>query len=89
MRILLWYWGRRGGGAQYALCLAQALARRPDVRLGLSLAEPLHLLDACRRDHGDGGVRRREQTGDRNQGDGKNEQDDVQSIHRPGSLPPG
>ena len=26
MRILIWYWGRRGGGAQFTLSLAQALA---------------------------------------------------------------
>ncbi|MFT8242849.1 glycosyltransferase family 4 protein [Roseomonas sp. BN140053] len=48
MRVLLWYWGRRGGGAQYALCLARALARRPDVALGLSLADRLESLDAFR-----------------------------------------
>ncbi|WP_431284178.1 glycosyltransferase family 4 protein [Humitalea sp. 24SJ18S-53] len=38
MRILLWYWGRRGGGAQHALCLARALAKRPDVALALSVS---------------------------------------------------
>jgi glycosyltransferase involved in cell wall biosynthesis len=26
MKLLLWYWGRRGGGAQYALSLGRALA---------------------------------------------------------------
>ena len=43
--MLLWYWGRRGGGAQYALCLARALS--PDVALSLSqqneLIEPFRL----------------------------------------------
>ena len=44
MRILLWYWGRRGGGAQFALCLAQGLARQPGVTLGLALANRNQLL---------------------------------------------
>ena len=48
MRILLWYWGRRGGGAQYTLCLARALALRPGVRLELSVAGSLQLLDEFR-----------------------------------------
>ncbi len=34
-RILLWYWGRRGGGAQFALGLARAL-RPHGVALPLS-----------------------------------------------------
>ncbi|MGG5890461.1 glycosyltransferase family 4 protein [Falsiroseomonas sp. HC035] len=38
MRVLLWYWGRRGGGAQFTLGLARALAARPDVDLSLSLS---------------------------------------------------
>ncbi len=38
MRILLWYWGRRGGGAQHALCLARALRLRRDVALSLSVS---------------------------------------------------
>jgi glycosyltransferase involved in cell wall biosynthesis len=38
MRILLWYWGRRGGGAQFSLGLARALAGRGDVRLSLSIS---------------------------------------------------
>ncbi|HEY8613263.1 MAG TPA: glycosyltransferase [Roseomonas sp.] len=48
MRILLWYWGRRGGGAQFALCLARGLAGRPGVALGLSLAERNALLPEAR-----------------------------------------
>ena len=48
MRILLWYWGRRGGGAQYALGLARALARRGDVEASLALAEGLELLPEFR-----------------------------------------
>lgn len=38
MRVLLWYWGRRGGGAQFALCLARGLTERPDVSLALSVS---------------------------------------------------
>ncbi|MBP0444398.1 glycosyltransferase family 4 protein [Roseomonas sp. SSH11] len=48
MRILLWYWGRRGGGAQFALCLARGLAGRPGVTLGLSLAGRNSLLPEMR-----------------------------------------
>ncbi|PZW45876.1 glycosyltransferase involved in cell wall biosynthesis [Humitalea rosea] len=45
MRILLWYWGRRGGGAQHAFCLARALAARPDVSLELSVSAQGELAD--------------------------------------------
>ena len=38
MRLLLWYWGRRGAGGQLALALATALARRDDVAVALSLS---------------------------------------------------
>ena len=31
MRLLFWYWGRRGAGGQLTLALAEALARRPDA----------------------------------------------------------
>jgi glycosyltransferase involved in cell wall biosynthesis len=44
-RILLWYWGRRGGGAQYALSLAKALA---PGGLALSLSRQNSLLSAFR-----------------------------------------
>lgn len=45
MRPLLWYWGRRGGGAQFALCLAQAMA--PEG-LALSVSRQGSLIDAFR-----------------------------------------
>ncbi|MGK7870014.1 glycosyltransferase family 4 protein [Falsiroseomonas sp. E2-1-a20] len=52
MRILLWYWGRRGGGAQFTLGLARALAARPEIDLRLSLSaqgEMLGDFEALRR----------------------------------------
>ncbi len=48
MKLLLWYWGRRGGGAQFTLGLAQALARRKDVALTLALSAQNELLDGFR-----------------------------------------
>jgi glycosyltransferase involved in cell wall biosynthesis len=38
MRMLVWYWGRRGGGPRYTLELVRALAERPDIDLTVSLA---------------------------------------------------
>lgn len=50
--MLLWYWGRRGGGAQYALGLARALS--PEVALSLSqqneLIEPLRAVAVPRQE---------------------------------------
>lgn len=48
VRILLWYWGRRGGGAQFTLGLARALAARKDVLLTLSLSKSNELLEETR-----------------------------------------
>lgn len=48
MRLLLWYWGRRGGGAQFTLGLAEALSRRGDVALALSVSEQGELAAAFR-----------------------------------------
>lgn len=44
LRLLLWYWGRRGGGAQFTLGLARALAARGDVALSLALSSGNELL---------------------------------------------
>lgn len=48
MRILLWYWGRRGGGAQFSLGLARELAGRPGIGLSLSVSAQGELLDGFR-----------------------------------------
>src|SRR4028119_1887547 len=44
MRLLFWYWGRRGAGGQLTLSLAEALARRSDTALALSLSLQADLL---------------------------------------------
>jgi glycosyltransferase involved in cell wall biosynthesis len=44
-RVLLWYWGRRGGGAQFALSLARALA---PGGVALSLSKRNALIGAFR-----------------------------------------
>lgn len=38
LRVLLWHWGRRGGGPRYTLELARALAARDDLDIHLSLS---------------------------------------------------
>lgn len=45
-RILLWHWGRRGGGPRYTLELARALAARGDVEVHLSWSRQSELADA-------------------------------------------
>lgn len=47
MKILLWYWGRRGGGAHFALCLSRALAGRSGG-VALSVSRQGDLIDAFR-----------------------------------------
>ena len=37
-KVLLWYWGRRGGGPNYTLQIAKALAKHPAIELHLSLS---------------------------------------------------
>ncbi|SFK19546.1 glycosyltransferase family 4 protein [Falsiroseomonas stagni] len=48
MRILLWYWGRRGGGAQFSLGLARELAGRPGIGLSLSVSAQGELVEGFR-----------------------------------------
>src|SRR5688572_26260265 len=38
MRVLLWYWGRHGGGVSYTWHLARALAAEPGLEVSLSLS---------------------------------------------------
>jgi len=38
LRVLLWYWGRRGGGAQFALSLARGLPAVPGTAVALSIS---------------------------------------------------
>jgi glycosyltransferase involved in cell wall biosynthesis len=44
MKILVWQWGRRGGGPRYAVELAAALRRLPGVEVALSLSAQSELL---------------------------------------------
>lgn len=38
LKILIWFWGRRGGGPRYTLGVARALANRRDISIYLSLS---------------------------------------------------
>jgi glycosyltransferase involved in cell wall biosynthesis len=38
LKVLIWHWGRRGGGPRYTLELARVLAERDDIDLHLSLS---------------------------------------------------
>src|ERR1700761_5647210 len=49
MRVLLWYWGRRGAGAQIALAMTAALARRQDASVCVSISRQCELIDGFRR----------------------------------------
>lgn len=48
LRVLLWCWGRRGGGPLYHQQLAQALARRSDLAVFLSLSRQSESFEATR-----------------------------------------
>jgi glycosyltransferase involved in cell wall biosynthesis len=43
MRILLWYWGRRGAGGQLTLSLAEALRHQPGVKVALAISAQAEL----------------------------------------------
>ncbi len=45
-KVLIWYWGRRGGGAKYTLEMARALQARNEFSLHLSLSRQNELFDA-------------------------------------------
>ncbi|WP_254454818.1 glycosyltransferase [Acetobacter estunensis] len=45
-RVLVWQWGRRGGGPRFGLNLARALAAVPGCEVLLSLSRRAELLDA-------------------------------------------
>lgn len=47
--MLLWYWGRRGGGAHYTAALAEALAARGDVVVSASVSSEFSCLARVRR----------------------------------------
>lgn len=46
MKVLIWHWGRRGGGPRYTLELARVLAARPDMDVFLSLSRQSELYTA-------------------------------------------
>lgn len=47
MRVLVWQWGRRGGGPRFAASLAEAFRRDPGIDVTLSLARDAELLRGC------------------------------------------
>lgn len=46
LKVLLWHWGRRGGGPRYTLELARVLAARPDMDVFLSLSRQAEIYAA-------------------------------------------
>lgn len=46
MKVLIWHWGRRGGGPRYTLELARVLAPRPDMDVFLSLSRQSEIYKA-------------------------------------------
>ncbi len=43
LRVLIWHWGRRGGGPRYTLEIARVLAARNDINIHLSLSRQSEL----------------------------------------------
>ncbi len=48
LRLMLWHWGRRGGGPRYTLELAQVLKDLPGVELHLSISHQCEIADEFR-----------------------------------------
>lgn len=46
MRVLVWQWGRRGGGPRFAACLARGLSELPDAEALLALSSGAEILRA-------------------------------------------
>jgi glycosyltransferase involved in cell wall biosynthesis len=44
MKVLVWQWGRRGGGPRFAACLADALRGRPGIEVTLSLCRDAEIM---------------------------------------------
>jgi glycosyltransferase involved in cell wall biosynthesis len=44
MKVLVWQWGRRGGGPRFGACLADALRGRPGVEVTLSLCRDAEIM---------------------------------------------
>ena len=45
LRVLIWHWGRRGGGPRYSLELARVLSARDDMDIHLSLSRQSELYE--------------------------------------------
>lgn len=48
MKLLLWHWGRKGGGPMYTYEMAKALAEMPSVQVHLSLSRQSELWEQSR-----------------------------------------
>jgi glycosyltransferase involved in cell wall biosynthesis len=48
LRIMLWFWGRRGGGAQYTCAVAEGLKSIDGIRLSASVSKRMESLDRLR-----------------------------------------
>jgi glycosyltransferase involved in cell wall biosynthesis len=49
VRVLLWYWGKRGGGAQFTASLAEALSRHAGIEVFSSVSQSLECIGRVRR----------------------------------------
>jgi glycosyltransferase involved in cell wall biosynthesis len=46
VKVLVWQWGRRGGGPRFAVCLAEGLSALPDTEAALALSAGAEILRA-------------------------------------------